>query len=92
MRWECILFTNEDSAYASSNSPYIQLLDWMDESATLDCLDTVWGNKKGAIVENSSILVWDVFKAHGTENLEKRCCEMKTSGVYDFQVFHVRCY
>lgn len=55
------------------------LKGWMDESGTLEWLDTVWGKRKGALLKKPSMLVWDAFRAHHTDKVKVRCREMKTS-------------
>lgn len=52
---------------------------WMDENGILDWLQNVWDKRKGAVFKKPSMLVWDSFKAHLTEDVKKKCGQLRTS-------------
>lgn len=51
---------------------------WIDESGTLDWLDTVWGKRKGDVFKKQLMLVWESFSAHQTEKVKQQCHVMKS--------------
>jgi len=44
---------------------------WMDEEGTKDWLKTVWQTRPGALLNKRSMLVWDMFRAHLTDDVKK---------------------
>lgn len=51
----------------------------MDESGTLEWLEKVWSNRKGAVFKKPSMLVWDSFQAHLTEAVKEKCRQLNTA-------------
>ena len=41
---------------------------WMDEDGVKLWTDKVWKKRAGGLMKTKSLLVWDMFKAHVTEN------------------------
>ena len=52
---------------------------WMDEAGTLDWLNRVWNSRPGALLKKPSMLVWDMFRAHHTEEVKKKAKQIKTT-------------
>ena len=48
---------------------------WMDERGTIDWLENVWGNRPGGLEKKPSLLVWDMFSAHKTEEVKRSAKE-----------------
>jgi len=43
---------------------------WMDEAGTKDWLRDVWNKRPGALLNQRSMLVWDMFRAHITDDVK----------------------
>ncbi|CAL1297088.1 unnamed protein product [Larinioides sclopetarius] len=46
---------------------------WMDECGALNWLENTWSQRKGAVFNKPSMLVWDLFKAHLTDEVLEKC-------------------
>lgn len=51
---------------------------WMDEAGTQQWLHQVWNTRPGAMMSKRSMLVWDMFRAHITENCKKTARNLRT--------------
>ena len=52
----------------------------MDEEGTLDCISKVWNRRHGVVMKKrKSMLVWDMFRGHLTENVKKTAQKMDTT-------------
>ena len=51
----------------------------MDEAGTLDWLNRVWNRRPGTLLKKPSMLVWDMFRAHHTEEVKKKAKQIKTT-------------
>ncbi|CAM5118802.1 unnamed protein product [Eretmochelys imbricata] len=52
---------------------------WMDESGTIEWLEKVWNKRPGALFKKPAILVWDMFRAHKTDEVKNVAKNMKTT-------------
>ena len=43
---------------------------WMDERGCLKWIEDVWANQPGGLMRKKSMLVWDMFKAHLSEDVK----------------------
>ena len=51
---------------------------WMDEKGTTDWLEEVWNKRPGALLRQRSMLVWDMFRAHITDNVKDKAKNLQT--------------
>uniref|UniRef100_K7FFL6 HTH CENPB-type domain-containing protein n=1 Tax=Pelodiscus sinensis TaxID=13735 RepID=K7FFL6_PELSI len=52
---------------------------WIDESGTIEWLENVWNKRPGAHLKKPSLLVWDMFRAHRTDEVKNVAKKMKTT-------------
>uniref|UniRef100_A0A674I2H4 DDE-1 domain-containing protein n=1 Tax=Terrapene triunguis TaxID=2587831 RepID=A0A674I2H4_9SAUR len=52
---------------------------WMDESETIEWLEKVWNKRPGALFKKPAMLVWDMFRAHKTDEVKNVAKNMKTT-------------
>ena len=52
---------------------------WMDECGTLDCLEHTWNRQKGAVFKKPSLLVWDSFQVHLTDQVKEKYRSINTA-------------
>ena len=51
---------------------------WMDEKGTMDWLEAVWKKPPGALLRQQSLLVWDMFRAHITDDVKEKAKNLNT--------------
>lgn len=51
---------------------------WMDESFVNLWVDEIWGKRPGALLHKKSLLVWDMFRAHLVDSVQKNLLRRKT--------------
>ena len=51
---------------------------WMDEEGVKLWITNVWNRRPGSLRKESSLLVWDMFKAHRTTKISNMLNDMKT--------------
>ncbi|XP_034618018.1 pogo transposable element with KRAB domain [Trachemys scripta elegans] len=52
---------------------------WMDENGTIEWLEKVWNKRPGAFFKKPAMLVWDMFRAHKTDEVKNVAKNMKTT-------------
>ncbi|CAM5099095.1 unnamed protein product [Eretmochelys imbricata] len=52
---------------------------WMDESGTIEGLGKVWNKRPGALFKKPAMLIWDMFRAHKTDEVKNVAKNMKTT-------------
>ena len=52
---------------------------WMDETGTVDWLENIWNRRPGALLKKPSMLVWDMFRAHLTDEVKKKSKKIGTT-------------
>lgn len=45
---------------------------WMDQHGLKMWIDNVWNKRPGSLREERSLLLWDMFRSHVTEDIKKR--------------------
>jgi hypothetical protein len=56
----------------------VQGKGWTDAAVVCDWVRTVWGQRPGALLRRSSLLVWDSFRGHLGDDTKRILTEMKT--------------
>jgi len=51
---------------------------WMDEDGLKLWIPKVWGTRPGALLRKRSLLIWDSFRVHLVESVEKALREINT--------------
>ncbi|XP_068112898.1 uncharacterized protein [Hyperolius riggenbachi] len=79
-----IIFKRENLPKKAKFPPRItvraHLKGWMDEQGTKKWLEEIWNERPGAALEKrSSLLVWDMFKAHTSDSIKKMAKSCKTT-------------
>jgi len=52
---------------------------WVDENGTIDWLENVWNKRQGELLKKPATLIWDMFRAHKTDDVKKLAKKINTS-------------
>ena len=55
-----------------------QAKGWMDETGVKDWLNVVWNKRQNATLRRRSLLVWDQFRAHLTQQVKQETVKLNT--------------
>ena len=51
----------------------------MDENETIYWLENVWNKRQGGLLKIPAMLIWDIFRAHKTDDVKKLDKKINTS-------------